>query len=444
MMTATVEIEEKAFGEESLAPQKTRIMDPWSYLFAWLGGCVSIGTFTVGSGLVGTLNLLQTVVAIAIGCTVIGAALMINGRAGHKYGIPFMVQARSAFGFAGTRIPALVRSVPAIVWYGFQSWIGAGALNLVSATLFGYDNMWMFFIGFQFLQIGLSVLGFHGIKWLENIGSIFIIGSLVYMFFSVLNKYGDEISTNLVSAEGTWGAPFWGATMLFLGVYSTMMLNVSDYSRELRTNVGPIRQIAIYANSILPATLFMGLIGLMVTAATGEVDPIQVFSSAVDNKLLLVVTLLFIAFAQVTTNILNNVVPPAYALMDVFKLPYKLSAVLVGLLAFATFPWKLVQEESAAGLGLFIQTYSAFLGPIFAILVVDYYILRKQELDLDKLYDPEGPYKGVNWAAIMAMGIGIIAALSFSSVSWYASLIPAGAAYYLLMKKLPAAKRFCE
>ncbi|MEQ5868691.1 NCS1 family transporter [Sagittula sp. NFXS13] len=436
--------DEKGLGEESLAPQQTRIMDPWSYLFAWLGGCVSIGTFTVGSGLVGTLNLLQVVVAIGIGCTVIGAALMINGQAGHKYGIPFMVQARSAFGFSGSRLPALVRSVPAIVWFGFQSWIGAGALNLVSETLFGFSNMVVFFVGFQFLQIGLSVLGFHGIKWLENIGSVFIIGSLVYMFFSVLNKYGDEISTNLVNVDGTWGAPFWGATMLFLGIYSTMMLNVSDYSRELRHNVGPVRQVAIYANSILPATLFMGLIGLMVSGATGEVDPIKVFSSAVDNKLLLVVTLLFIAFAQVTTNILNNVVPPAYALMDIFKIKFKVSAILVGLLAFATFPWELVKDESAAGLSLFIQTYSAFLGPIFAILVVDYYVLRKQTLDLDKLYDENGPYKGVNWAAVFAMAVGVVAALLFSGISWYASLLPAGAAYYILMRVMPSAKRFME
>ena len=369
---------------------------------------------------------------------------MINGQAGHKYGIPFMVQARSAFGFTGSRIPALVRSVPAIVWFGFQSWIGAGALNLVSATLFGYDNMVVFFVAFQFLQIGLSVLGFHGIKWLENIGSIFIIGALVYMFFSVIGKYGDEISTNLVNVEGTWGAPFWGATMLFLGIYSTMMLNVSDYSRELRKNVGPLGQVAIYANSILPATLFMGLIGLMVSGATGEVDPIKVFASAVDNKLLLVVTLLFIAFAQVTTNILNNVVPPAYALMDVFKLKFRTSAVLVGLLAFATFPWELVKDESAAGLNLFIQTYSAFLGPIFAILVVDYFILRRQTLDLEKLYDENGPYKGVNWAAVIAMAIGVVVALIFSGVSWYASLVPAGLSYWLLMRTLPSARRFAS
>ncbi|MBA49030.1 MAG: NCS1 family transporter [Paracoccus sp. (in: a-proteobacteria)] len=437
-------LDQKAIGEESLAPQTTRIMDPWSYLFAWLGGCVSIGTFTVGSGLVGTLNLLQTFVAIGIGCLVIGVALTINGQAGHKYGIPFMVQARSAFGFTGSRIPALVRSVPAIVWFGFQSWIGAGALNLVSATMFGYDNIVVFFVGFQFLQIGLSVLGFHGIKWLENIGSIFIIGALIYMFYSVISKYGDEISTNLVNVEGTWGAPFWGATMLFLGIYSTMMLNVSDYSRELRHNVGPFRQVVIYSNSIFPATLFMGLIGLMVSGATGEVDPIKVFSSAMDNTFLLVVTLLFIAFAQVTTNILNNVVPPAYALMDVFKLKFRTSAILVGLLAFSTFPWELVKDESAAGLNLFIQTYSAFLGPIFAILVVDYFVLRRQKLDLDKLYDADGPYKGINWAAVIAMAIGVVVALIFSGISWYASLIPAGLAYWLLMRSMPSARRFAS
>jgi len=437
-------VTEKALGQESLAPQQTRIMDPWSYFFAWLGGCVSIGTFTVGSGLVGTLNLVQTFVAIAIGCTVIGVALMINGQAGHKYGIPFMVQARSAFGFTGTRIPALVRSVPAVVWYGFQSWIGAGALNLVSATLFGFDSMVFWFVSFQILQIGLSVLGFHGIKWLENIGSVFIIGALIYMFYSVITKYGDAISTNLIEAEGTWGAPFWGATMLFLGVYSTMMLNVSDYSRELRHSTGRFWQVMIYTNSILPATLFMGMIGLMVSGATGEVDPIKVFSSAVDNTFLLVVTLLFIAFAQVTTNVLNNVVPPAYALMDIFKLSFKKSAVLVGVLAFATFPWELVKDESAAGLGLFIRTYSAFLGPIFAILVVDYYVLRKQTLDMQKLYDPNGPYAGVNWAAMIAMAVGIVAALIFSGISWYASLLPSGITYYLLMRNLPSARRFLD
>lgn len=432
----------KAIGEESLAPQQTRIMGRLSYLLAWFGGCVSIGTFTMGSSVVGTLNLIQATVAIAIGCFVIGIALALNGAAGYKYGIPFMVQARSAFGFSGTRLPGLVRAVPAIVWYGFQSWIGAGALNMVSATLFGFDNLVFFFITFQFLQIGLSVMGFQGIKWLENIGSVFILASLVYMFYSTVQRYGDELSTNLLTMEGSWGLPFWGATMLFLGIYSTMILNVSDYSREHRHGTGPGLLTTIYSMSILPCTLFMGLIGYMVSEATGVADPIQVFANAVDNTPLLMTTLMFIAFAQVTTNVLNNVVPPTYILMDVFKLSFKPATIIVGLLAFATFPWKLVSADSAAGLQLFVQTYSAFLGPIFAILVVDYYIIRKRTLNLDQLYDAQGPYKGFNYAALVATVIGAAVALTFSTVSWYASLIPAGATYYLLMKHWAPCQRF--
>lgn len=433
---------DKKAGDESLAPQKHRIMGRISYLLAWFGGCVSIGTFTMGSSIVGTLNLLQATLAIAIGCFVIGIALALNGAAGYKYGIPFMVQARAAFGFSGTRFPGLVRAVPAIVWYGFQSWIGAGALNAVSATLFGFDSPVLFFILFQFLQIGLSIFGFQGIKWLENVGSGFILVALVYMFWSVINRYGDEIATSLVNVEGTWGLPFWGATMLFLGIYSTMMLNVSDYSRELKKGTGPGLLTILYAMSILPCTLFMGLIGLMVSGATGVSDPIQVFANAVDNTPLLVITLLFIAFAQVTTNVFNNVVPPTYILMDVFKLKFRTSTILVGLLAFCTFPWELVKDESSAGLQLFVQIYSAFLGPIFAVMVVDYFILRRRTLDLDKLYDENGPYRGVNYGAVLAALAGAAVALTFSSVSWYASLLPAGIIYYLLMRHWQPCRRF--
>lgn len=435
-------IDHKTAGEESLAPQEARIMGRTSYLLAWMGGCVSIGTFTVGSSLVGTLNLVQAVLAVTIGCLVIGVGLAINGAAGYKYGIPFVVQVRSSFGIAGTKIPGLVRAVPALVWYGFQSWIGAGALNLVTATLFGFDNLVVWFIVFQGLQIGLSMFGFTGIKWLENIGGVFIIFALIYMFVSVIQRYGDEIGSDLIAVEGTWGLPFWSATMLYLGIYSTMMLNVGDYSREHVRGSGPGLLVTIYTAAILPVTLFMGMIGFMVSGATGVVDPIKVFANATDNTPLLIVTLLFIAFAQVTTNVLNNVVPPTYVFMDVFKLPFKASTVLVGLLAVATFPWLLVREESADGLQLFIQVYSAFLGPIFAVMVVDYYVVRRRSLDLAALYDEAGPYRGINPAALIATVIGILIAFSLQDVGWYASLVPAGLTYYLLMRHWPACSRF--
>ncbi|WP_253949231.1 cytosine permease [Mangrovicoccus sp. HB161399] len=230
--------------------------------------------------------------------------------------------------------------------------------------------------------------------------------------------------------------------MLFMGIYATMILNVSDYARELKERVGPVRQAMIYANSILPATLFMGMIGIMVSSATGTVDPIDVFASAADNPVLVVVALLFIAFAQLTANILDNVVPPAYALMDTFGWSFRKSAIAVGLLAFCSFPWELVKDESSAGLTLFIQTYSAFLGPIFAVMVADCYVIRGQRLDIAAHYDEHGPHAGTNRAGVIASGLGVTAALRFPGISWYAGLIPAGASCRLLMQSLPAAQRF--
>lgn len=425
-----------------LEPTTVRPMGRLSYLAAFMGGCVSIGTFTMGSSLVGTLNLLQAGIAMTIGCLVIAGGLTINGAAGYKYGIPFVVQLRSSFGFTGGVVPGLIRSIPAIVWYGFQSWIGGAALNQISSLMFGFDSVWFWFIIMLIIQTLGAFFGFHGIKLLENVGAVFILLSLVYMMYSTITTYGTEIMTNLVKIEGTWGLPFWNATMLFLGIYATMMLNASDYSREHTRGSSPAMLMTIYSMAILPVTIFMGMIGVMVTGATGAVDPIQVFSAAVENKFLLVVTLLFIVFAQVTTNVLNNVVPPTYVLMDVFKMRYRVAVVLVAVLAVASFPWLLVTEESAAGLQLFVTIYSAFLGPIFAVMVTDYYVIRKRTLNLEALYNKEGRFAGINWAAMIATAVGAASAAGFSDVGWYVSLIPAGLVYWLLMTKTSMGARF--
>ena len=425
-----------------LLPTKERIMDRISYTAAFLGGCVSVGTFSMGASLIGVLNMTQAIVAMIIGCLVIAVALVLIGNCGHKYGIPYTIQLRSSFGVSGVKIPGMLRAIPAIVWFGFQSWVGAGAINSCMTTLFGFNNLPVVFALFTILQIALSIKGFHGIKWLENISCIFILATLAYMFYVVKTKYGTEISETISGIEGTWGMPFWAGTTAFLGIYSTMIINGSDYAREVKHDIGPFQTGTIYAVAILPATLFMGLIGLMVSGATGNSDPVVVFSTTLDNKFLTIVTLLFIAFAQVTTNVLNNIVPPVYVLMDTFKITYKKAAILVGVLSVCTCPWVLVTEDSAAGLALFTQIYSAFLGPIFAVMATDYYILRRRKLDLNVLYNTQGCFKGVNLAAVIAILIGAVVSLFFVTISWYVSLIPTALSYYLLMKYMKVAEPF--
>jgi len=427
-------ITEKGLGEESLMPQEYRILGNISYLLTWLGGCVAIGTFMMGSSLVppaGNLNLWQALLAIIIGNSIVAIGLTINGRVGHRYGIPFIVQLRSSFGMTGSILPGFIRAVPAIFWFGIQSWVGALAINGVSKTLFNYENIVLFFIVFQAIQIAMAASGFQGIKWLENIGSIFILFALIYMFFYINANFQAEISANLINIPGSWGLEFWGGTTAFLGIYTTMMLNASDYMREFRKDAKASLATLIHWLAIVPATLFMGLIGLMAAGITGQWDPIVLFTELIPNEFVLVIALLFIAISQITTNVLNNALPPSYVLMSVFKLSYAKSAVLVGLLSFLTFPWMIATEGAFM---LFVQIYSAFLGPIFAVLVTDYYFIRKRELNLKLLYDANGPYKGVNWAAIIAICVGAAFAFIEVQLSWYISLLPAGLTYYFLMK----------
>ena len=428
--------------DADLQPTKQRIMDPLSYAASFMGGCVSIGTFSMGAGLIGVLTVPQAILAMVIGCLVIAIALVIIGQCGHKYGIPFTVQLRSSFGTTGVKVPGLLRGVPAIIWFGFQSWVGAGAINSCLKILFGIDHLPIVYVLFTMLQVALAIKGFEGIKWMENISCVFIIGILIYMLYVVKTQFAVEIGDAFSHVKGTWGMPFWAATTSFLGIYSTMIINASDYSRNVQKKVGPVFTGSIYTVAILPVTLFMGLIGLLVTAATGNSDPVVVFSTTMGSKFLTVVTLLFIAFAQVTTNVLNNIVPPAYVLMESFHVKWSWSTVIVGILSVCCMPWKLVTPESASGLAFFTQFYSAFLGPIFAVMAVDYFILRKQKLDINDMYDKQGHFKGINWAAIIAIVIGSICSLLIVDISWYVSLIPTGLAYYFLMKTMKGAKSF--
>ncbi|AHM57198.1 allantoin permease PucI [Peptoclostridium acidaminophilum DSM 3953] len=429
--------QQKVIGEESLAPNHHRVMDNISYTLAWIGGSVFIGYFMLGASLVppvGKLNMVQAMACISLAALIVSVCFNINGQAGHKYGIPFVVQSRQSFGFKGSKITCAVRAIPAIFWFGIQSWVGALAINGILIKTIGFDSPMICFIGFQILQIVLASLGFKGIKWVENVGGIVIVVSLGYMLFIINKVYGAQIQSNLIDFKGTWGMAFWGGTTAFLGVFTTLMLNIGDYTREYSKKSSNKMMFIIHLIGTLPTTLFMALIGLMAAGVTGEWDPIKLFVELMPNSFMLFMSLFFVAVAQITTNVMLNVIPPAYVIMDIFKVSYKKGAVITGILAFFTFPWMIA---NSSGFFLFIQVYSIFLGPIFAVMVVDYYMLRGKRLserDIEELYDENGPYKGINWAGLIAVAVGAAFGTLEVQISWYISLIPAGLTYYALMK----------
>ena len=435
----------QASSLEPIQP-KDRIMNWGSNTMLWLGGCISIGTLTMGSAqLEKGLNLIQLFLAVFLGSLILVIGIAMNDQFSYKTGAPYAIQLKSAFGTKGSMIPVLLRGLPAIVWYGFQTWLGGAALNNICIAFGGPDNIWFWFIAFQFVQILLSMKGFQGAKWIGNIAGVVISLAMLYLLYICMSQYGDVIGDKLMSHSGTWGMPFVAAVIAFFGNSTTVMLNAGDYSREVKTGYNAVTRGASYFVAMVPATVLLGLIGAMASTATGIANPINAFAQMVDNKFVLVVTLGFIIFAQLSTNLASNVIPPAYAFMDVFKMKHKTAVILVGILAVCTCPWILTNDSSAAGLDLFVKIYSAFFAPIFAVLITDFFILHKRNVTkevLDDLYNDNGNHSGVNWAAIISIAVGAVIGLVNVNISFFTATIPTGLLFFILMKTMPSCERF--
>lgn len=441
------ENKEKKAKIDSLLPisAKDRIMGKGSYFMLWLGACVNLGLFTIGSAqLEKGINMMQIFLAMFIGLTLMVVVMCLNDQFGYTTGAPYAIQLKGTYGSKGSIIPVIMRGLPGIVWYGFQSWLAASAINNISIIVANYSNVVLYFILFQLLQVILSMKGFKGIKWVENVGGVVLTIAILYMFYVCVSKYGN-VMHSLIDQKPVWGMPFIAATVAFFGNGALVLVNLSDYSREFEAGHSAFTRGCILFIPEVPISMLLGLIGFMSFAATGIANPINAFSMMVDNKILLVITLLFIIFAQLTTNLVSNVVPAVYALMDIFKIKHKLACILVGIAGVCTCPWILTNDSSAAGLDMFVKIYSSFCAPILAILLVDYFILHKKKYDqetLDDLYNPNGIYEGINWAAVIATAVGVVIGLLNLNIALLTATIPTGLVYYFCMKKMSACANF--
>ncbi len=443
-----VNVEKKEASSIAPIKKEDRIMDWTSNTMLWLGGCISIGTLSMGSSqLDNGLNLLQLFLAVLIGSTILVIGIVANDQFSYVTGAPYAVQLKMAFGTKGSIVPVFLRGLPAIVWYGYQTWLGGTAINNIFRA-FGLEIPYgyvIFFVLFQLVQIYLSTKGFQGAKWVGNVGGVVIVLAMFYLLYLCLTTQWDAVSANLLGIKGNWGMPFAAAIIAFFGNSTTVMLNAGDYSREMKDGYSaPVRGVS-YFLAMVPATVLLGMIGAMACSATGVANPINAFYEMVDSKLVLVVTLCFIIMAQLSTNLASNVIPPAYAFMDVFKMKHKTAVILVGVLAVCTCPWVLTNDSSAAGLALFCKIYTAFFGPIFAVLITDYFILRRRKVSeamLKDLYLEDGDHKGVNWAAIIAIAVGAVIGLFNVDISFFTATIPTGLIFYLGMKYMPSCEGF--
>lgn len=412
-------------------PLAERTWGKWHIAALWVGMAVCIPTYMIAGGLIDDgMNWWQALVTVLIGNLIVLVPLTLNARAGTAYGIPFPVLLRSSFGVFGSNVPALMRAFVACGWFGIQTWIGGSAIYQMLAIVSGIDpaartilpvlgisaGEFTCFMIFWAINIAVILRGIDCIRWLESWGAPFLLvvgfGLLTWAWFAA-DGFGPILNepSKFQSLAEFWPVFVPGLTAM-VGFWATLSLNIPDFSRFAKSQRDQVLGQAIG----LPGTMTLfAFIGIATTAATvvvfGEAigDPVALLGRF-EDPWVVIPGLIALVIATLTTNIAANVVSPANDFANLLPrhVSFKLGGIITGILGILVFPWKLVAQGA---IFTWLIAYSALLGPIGGIMIADYFVLKKQRLDTDALYQSEGAYtftRGFNLRALAALFLAIL------------------------------------
>lgn len=452
-----------------------RTWSRWNLAALWVGMSVCVPTYMLAASLVKAgMNWWQAMLAILLGNLIVLVPMVLCGHAGTRYGIPFPVFARAAFGVQGAHVPSLARALIACGWFGIQTYVGAQALHELigllwpawlalggGGTFLGLSlPLWLAFLGFWLLNVVFVWKGTESIKWLENFAAPFlVVVGLALLGWAIGRAGGLGVilaqSSVLVADDAGLSGGAWllqvflpGLTAM-VGFWATLSLNIPDFTRYCRSQ----REQLLGQLYGLPTTMLLfSFIGVAVTSATvllyGEaiwnpVDLVMRLSRETGSVALAIVAMLTLAIATLSTNIAANVVSPANSLANAFPrvVDFRRGGLLAAVLGVALCPWLLLDVYQA-----WLISYSGLLGAVCGVLLVDYWWIRRTALDLEGLYRSEGPYcyrGGVNPAAMQAVLAGVLVILVGRFVpgleflfqgAWFTGVLVSGAVYKLRMR----------
>jgi NCS1 family nucleobase:cation symporter-1 len=276
------------------------------------------------------------------------------------------------------------------------------------------------FAAFWLFQVAIILRGMEAIKYLESWAAPLLLGGglavLIWAFIEV-GSFTEPFSASsqLESAGPGFWTIFWPALAANVGYWATLSLNIPDFTRFAQSQRAQFIGQAIG----LPLTMAaFSFIGIAVTAATvvlyGEPiwDPIALMNQF-GNAAVLILAMIIIVAAQVTTNMAANVVAPSNDFSNLWprRISFRMGGLITAIIGIAMFPWE-IYENLAAYIFTWLVGYGSLLGAIAGVMIVDYWVIRKERLDLGELYsaDPRGSYwysNGFNWRAIAALVVAV-------------------------------------
>jgi nucleobase:cation symporter-1, NCS1 family len=451
---------------EDLAPLPEQRWGSYNFFAFWMSDVHSVGGYvTAGSLFALGLAAWQVLVALLIGITIVYLLCNLVARPSQATGTPYPVISRVAFGVLGANIPAIIRGLIAVAWYGIQTYLASASLVVVALKLwpglapyaeaeaYGFAGLsllgWVAFLAMWVLQAAVFWNGMEAIrKFIDFCGPAVYVVMFLLAGYLVLEAGWGAIDLNLVEVSITGWASLpvmLTAIALVVSYFSGPMLNYGDFARYGRTFAAvkrgnflglPINFLAFALLVVITTAATLPVFGEMIT------DPVETVAR-LDNTYAVVLGALTFMIATIGINIVANFVSPAFDFSNVApqRISWRAGGMIAAVGSVLITPWNLYSSPDVIHYTL--DTLGAFIGPLYGVLIADYYLVKKRQVSVDDLYTmrPDGRYhyrNGYNPAAIaatavsatVAMLVVLLGSADAAAFSWF---IGAGLAFTVHM-----------
>ena len=406
------------------------------------------------------------------------------GKPSQKFGLPFVVLLRSSLGFNGAKFFGLIRSLVGIFLFGIQTYFLSKILTyLIRILLFTIDESLLVQDIFIFYFYGLNIIDWSSIiiaiifqtllfsigaqynKKIINFSAIIVYVGIVIFFFLVLLsdvRLTSKAFVNILNTKNFLDlnnlAPLLTVAGTVFAYFSILIISFGDISR----NVKNTKELGKGNLSLLINLIIFSFFSIFIVAGSDALlnqkfsDIDRIFTNPTDiigkydNIQITTLVLFFVVIASASTNLVANYIPSQYSLINFVpnKLSLRSASYIISFLGLlvAIF-WLTILSQ--IGILSFIDTFGAFFGPLFGVIVADYYLINKQSLSNKDLYsvEKESSYyysRGWHIKGVYSVFLGFIFSAStiwntnlmfLQSYAWLIGAFAAWITYYLLAKK---------
>ncbi|RAV31204.1 cytosine permease [Corynebacterium heidelbergense] len=452
-------------------PEQHRHHDVRSQFWIWAGANIAPINWVLGAlGVTMGLPLWETVAVLlvgnAIGMAIFGYFVVL----GQRTGVTGMVLSRAVFGRKGAYLPAAIQAMLCAGWCAVNTWI---VLDLVvtllqtigwvgpGANLFAVKSAVA--LALMVVQVGISWLGYRAITAFERWTvpptiAILVIMSAVAWFKLPVNWAAGIGVHNFWSTEHL-SAVTGVMTAIGIGWGITWLTYAGDYSRFISADVSPRRLYLASVSGQFVPVVWLGTLGASLATISQTTDPGQLIAEAYGS--LAVVILLLVLHGPIATNILNvYTFSVAAKALDV-RLPRRVLAIAVGVVAMGAVELFVLFGEFGETIDGFLVSVVAWVSPWAAIVVVHWECVARKRIDAEALDTPVAAttLPMFRWGALGALLLGmgatwlclyaplpwfqgpVASALGGIDLSWLAGSAVAGGTYWAVSRSREAGIR---